>query len=338
MPRPDAHSSVMPFGDHLEELRHRLILGLLGLVPIAIAAFLSGRVLLEILIGPVQRALLESGLPATLQATGPLEVFATYMRVSMITALLVGSPWLVYQGWRFIAPGLYAGEQRFVRILVPLSAALVVTGVLFLYYVIFPIVLAFFIGFGSTLGAPETKTADPPAGVVLPEIPVLEADPPAPEIGAQWVNHELMQQRVCVGYEDGMPVVAGTPLTHIAGVVQQYRVSEYIKLFLSLALAFAIGFQMPVVVLLLGWSGLITPKTLRKYRKHVVLGCAIAGAVLTPADPVSMVLLAMPLYGLFELGMVLLILLPASRVAGGFATKPDPRSEPRREPPDAGDE
>ena len=337
MPRPDADIAVMPFGDHLEDLRRRLILGLLGLVPIAIVAFLSGRVLLEILIGPVQRALLESGLPATLQATGPLEVFATYMRVSMIAALLVGSPWLIYQAWKFVAPGLYSGERRFVHVLVPLSTLLMVTGVAFLYFVIFPIVLSFFIGFGSTLGAPRAETAPPPPGVVLPEIPVLEADPPTPAVGAQWINHGLMQQRVCVGYEEGEPVIAGTPLARSAGVVQQYRVSEYIKLFLSLALAFAIGFQTPVVVLLLGWSGLITPKTLRKYRKHVILGCAIAGAVLTPADPVSMVLLAIPLYLLFELGMVLLILMPASRVAGGLV-RPDPRSQPRREPPDAGDE
>ena len=88
---------------------------------------------------------------------------------------------------------------------------------------------------------------------------------------------------------------------------------------LNLALAFGIGFQTPVVVLLLGWAGIVDRKTLAKYRRYAVAISAVAGAILTPADPLSMMLLAIPLYVLFELGMLLLVVFP-------------PKLNPDREP------
>jgi sec-independent protein translocase protein TatC len=69
-------------------------------------------------------------------------------------------------------------------------------------------------------------------------------------------------------------------------------------------------------VLLLGWAGVIEPKGLGKYRKHALMACAVAGAILTPADPISMLVLAVPLYFLYELGLILCLVLPAERVAG----------------------
>ncbi len=100
-------------------------------------------------------------------------------------------------------------------------------------------------------------------------------------------------------------------MTRGAGISQQYKISEYIRTLLNMGLAFGIGFQTPVVVLLLGWAGIVTRQTLAKYRRHAVGACALAGALLTPADPLSMVLLAIPLYLLFELGMLLLRVWPA---------------------------
>ena len=81
----------------------------------------------------------------------------------------------------------------------------------------------------------------------------------------------------------------------------------------------------------IGWVGIIEPTNLLKYRRHVVMVCLVLGAVLTPADPLSMLLLAVPLYVLFEFGVVLHRVLPAERVSGGFSRK-------NREGPDAGDE
>ena len=93
-----------------------------------------------------------------------------------------------------------------------------------------------------------------------------------------------------------------------------------------LALAFAGGFQTPVIVLLLGWSGIIDRAFLRKYRKHALLVTAVIAAFMTPGDPTTMFLLWVPLYVLYELGGVLLGLFPARNVAQGlrFGRKPKP--------------
>ncbi len=329
----------MPFGDHLEELRRRLAIGLLGLLPIFVVAVIFGQDLLALLIEPVQNELRQAGLPATLQQTSPVETFGSFVRVVLITTVLAGAPWLLWNVWRFVAPGLYANEKRFVYVLIPMSGVLTVLGVLFLYFVIIPVILSFFIRFGSGIGEPSTPIVDVPAGVVLPTVPVLPGDPPAPDVGQSWFNTKLMQWRVCVRMEGATAVVRGVDAVAGTGIAQQYRVSEYVKLFLSLALAFAIGFQMPVVVLLLGWSGIVDRALLGKYRRHVALVCVLGGALLTPADPVSMVLLAVPLYLLFEFGMILLVLLPAERVSRGIGVIPDDRAHAAgREPPDAGDE
>lgn len=317
-PAREIDDAMMPLGDHLEDLRRRVVLALLGLVPILVASLLVGRTVLDLLILPVQRAMVTSGLSASMQATGPLETFGAYLRVSLVLTLLVGSPWLLWQLWLFVRPGLYVNERRFVHVLVPMSAALTTAGVLFLYFVIMPVVLAFFIRFGGTVGVVASEPRVPPAGTVMARAPVLEADPVAPEVGDEWINLRLNQRRTCIGYEGERPIIAGTQLSIGFGIQQQYRVSEYVRLFLQLALAFSLGFQTPVVVLLLGWAGLVERSSLVKYRRHAAMGAAVLGAVLTPADPLSMILLGGSLYVLYELGGVLLVLMPAHRVAGGF--------------------
>lgn len=318
----------MPLGDHLEELRKRLIVALLGLVPFLVGAVAVGRWVLDFLTVPAKRALADAGLPPVFQATSPLEVFGAYTKVVLLLTLLGGSWWIVIQLWKFVSPGLYAQERRFVYVLVPMSFALTVTGVLFMYYAMLPVVLGFFIEFGSTLGAEDSMNAarivevSPEVMGALPVIPVLAGDPAEPSVGQTWINSELMQQRTCVEVgADGARVIVGSPLQVTVGVAQQYRLTEYIKLVLTFALGFAVGFQMPVVVLLLGWAGILSRGSMAGYRRYVLMGCLVVGAVLTPADPISMMLLGGPLYMLFELGLVLLQVMPASRVAGGFSWK-----------------
>lgn len=313
----------MPLGDHLEELRRRIVLALVGLVPFFVLALLVSRGVLEFLLVPVRAALRDAGLPPVIQSTGPIEVFGSYMRVALILTILAGSWWLLTQLWLFVRPGLYHAERRFVYILIPMSVLLTALGTVFMYTVMLPVVLAFFITFGSTLGVPEYRPVDLPAGVVLPEAPVLQGDPPNPRPGQHWINLELREARFCLSIDDsGRPLVAGTALTSGSGILQLYRLSEYVKLILMLALGFAIGFQMPVVVLLLGWAGVVEPRDLTGARRYMLMGCMVAGAFLTPADPLSMLLLAVPLYLLYELGLILLRVLPASRIAG---TEPEMR-------------
>lgn len=343
--------AVMSFGDHLEELRLRLILALLGVVPILILALAFSKPLLDAILKPALAALAAQGLPAQMLQTGPAETFLTTLKIAVIATILVGSPWLLYQAWLFVAPGLHSNEKRFVYILLPLSAGLTISAIAFLYKIMLPMVMAFFIGFGTSFTNNSVNTAPLPDGVVLPTVPVLKADPPKPDVGNMWINDSIRALRIAVSKSDDQVLVLGMPLTKSTGIVQQYRVSEYTSMFLSLALALSLGFQMPVVVLLLGWVGILDPVGLLRFRRHMLLISFILGAVLTPADPLSMIMVALPIYGLFEFGVLLHRLLPAERVARGFGSKhkastqqaadaaemPDRAQTSDKEPDDAGD-
>lgn len=323
----------MGLGEHLDELRRRVMWGVLGLIPILIVALVYADGLLAIMLQPVLRALRDAGLPPMLQATGVLETFMTWFKVAMIATLVVGAPWVLFQAWKFVAPGLYASERRFAYILTPLSITLTAAGVVFMYFVMLPAGLFFLVNFGNDLGAQQVEAAPLPAGVVLTAWPVLKADPDAPQPGQVWINESLKEIRVCISVTksaEGKTIadVRGTTLTKQTTVAQQYRIREYVDLFFGLTLAFVVAFQLPVVVLLLGWVGLVTPKGLGKYRKHAFMICAVAGAILTPTpDPLSMMLLQVPMYLLFELGVLLLRLLPASRVRGKGPRRGDPQPE-----------
>jgi sec-independent protein translocase protein TatC len=321
MPPEEHHDrddfATMSFGDHLEDLRRRLILALVGLVPIFAAALIVSRGVLDYLLVPAQEQLRRHQLPAFLQATGPVETFGSYVRVALVLTVLVGAPWVLYQFWLFVAPGLLPRERRFAYFLVPLSAVLMFAGVAFLYRILLPLILSFFITFGSEIGVRKVPAGPLPEGVVLPSAPLLDHDPVAPEPGTFWINTRLSELRIAAG-GDGGPSVLSAPLTRSGGISQQYRVSEYVKLLFQLALAFAIGFQTPIVVMLLAWSGILTLEYMASRRKYVVLICTIAGAMLTPADPISMILLAVPLYLLYELGMIMARFITPRRIAAGL--------------------
>ena len=324
----------MPLGDHIEDLRRRLILALLGLVPILLVALIFGREIIDWMLVPLRETLRNRGLPPVVQVTGPMETFGAYIRVSLAVAVLFGLPWLLYQAWKFAAPGLYAAERRFVYVLAPMSIGLTGAAIAFLYFIMMPLVLTFFIGFGQTLGGQDPGRAEPPPAMVFPEIPALPGDPPNPGPGQMWINTRLQELRIAVGSlpavevadpeevlpEDEPPPkvrILGSPLALTAGLSQQFRVSEYIKLMFHLTLAMAVAFQTPVAVLLLCWTGLIDPRRMGKYRKYAILASAVLGAVLTPADPLSMIALAVPLYVLYELGLWIARVLPAEKLAGG---------------------
>lgn len=333
-PRRLIDPRTMSFGEHLEELRRRLILALVGIAPIFVLAMYFGGLLLGLLLDPARAQLRAAGQPATLQVTGPLETIGAYLRVALVVTIMLGLPWVIWQAWLFVSPGLYEHEKRFARLLIPMSALLSLLGIAFLYFVMLPAMLLFLIRFGAGVGQPEVATAPVPAGIVLPQgLPALDADPVDPAPRSVWYNLALHEFRYAVPSADGTTTaeIRGTAMSRTAGIAQQYRVSEYTSLVLFMGLAFALGFQTPVVVLLAGWVGLVDRAFLAKNRKYALFICAVAAAVLTPSpDPFSMLALAVPLYLLYELGMLLLKVLPASRVARGL-------NGPTREPPSAGD-
>lgn len=317
----DRHT--MSFGDHLEDLRRRVTVALVGVLPIFAGALYFGKEILGFLIVPVQQQLKAAGQPTNMQVTGPLETFSSYLHISFVVTVLVGSPWILWNLWKFVAPGLYRHEKRFVYFLLPMSGILTVVSAVFLYLAIMPAMLSFFINWGSDVGRQATAQVDLPTGMVLPQVPTLPGDPRDPPAGSMWFNSELNQLRIAGPAEEGKEQeIFGSNVTKGAGVTQNYRLNEYMSLFLTLALAFAVAFQMPVVVLLLGWVGIIDRSFLARYRKQAIMACAIAGALLTPGDPLSMMMMAVPLYGLYELGGWLLKVFPSDKISG----KRDPRA------------
>jgi len=323
----------MPLGEHLEELRRRIILGLIGPLIFVCIVLVFGKEIIGWLTRPLLVALHSAGLPPQEYPTTAMAMFNVYLKVSLIGGLILGLPWLVYQLWLFVAPGLYAHERKFVTMLVPGSVVLTLSGLAFMYYVMLPLMLWFFIGFTLSFGVPSLEpglfadrlpgqqqvdvpsagygpaalglgAAEPVGeiGAFTPaRLPVTYTDPMLPKEGDAWIKlpegemryfarGRLFRQRFTSSAS------MATPLFHI---------EPYISMVVWLGLAFAIAFQLPLVLLLLGWVGIARADRLRRGRRFAFLGCFVVGMLLTPADPISMIALALPLYFLYELGVVL---------------------------------
>ncbi|MCC6428049.1 MAG: twin-arginine translocase subunit TatC [Phycisphaerales bacterium] len=323
---PSEHT--MSFGDHLEELRRSVFWAIGGVFPIFFIALYYSRNLVQLIIAPVREALHDAHLSTGLVSTGVFETFNASMQMALIATIILGSPWILWQVWKFIAPGLHDYERRFVYILLPLSALLTTIGIAFFYFLVLPIILAFMINWSVMGDLNKQPTAPLPQGIVLPTIPILDTNPENPPLGSMWINK--LDQRLYFGVPsaDGRSVVAyGTDLGPSAAISPSYRVAEYLGTLVAMALSFAAAFQTPVVVLMLGWVGIIDTKFLAKFRRHAVLASLVLGALLTPGDVISFVMVVIPMYLLYELGGILLRILPAHRVARGFLAKAKPRDD-----------
>jgi len=178
-----------------------------------------------------------------LKSMAPAEAFMAYMKVSLMSGLILTAPWVFYQIWAFVAAGLYPIERRYVYRAVPFSAALFIIGALFFLFVIARVTLVFFLSFGDVVSVASTWT-----------------------------------------------------------------LQKYISFVTILMLVFGVAFQTPIAVFILVRTGLVSIKTLRRNRKYVILGLAFVSAVATPSpDPFSMLALLLPLYALYELGIILSI-------------------------------
>ncbi len=226
----------MSLGDHLEELRARLILAIIGLVLGTVVCLFFGKYLISFIERPYTR--LRPDTPLVVLA--PADAFVGYMKICLIAGLILSSPWVFYQLWMFVAAGLYSNERRYVQITVPFSTALFVAGALFFIYLVAPISIAFFLKFGEIIN-----------------------------VGASWTFQ------------------------------------KYVSFITMLMLVFGIAFQTPIAIFILNKTGLVSLRSLKKSRKFVLLGVFIVAAIATPPDAISQVTLAIPLYALFELGILL---------------------------------
>lgn len=312
----EAGGEVMSLGDHLDELRTRLIYALLGLAPIFIAGLFFSKTILGFLITPMKKALQNEQLPAKFLATELFEVFSSWVLIAFLVTVIVGFPWVLYQAWRFVSPGLYIHERRFVYILMPLSVALSILGVLFMYVVALPAMLHFFVHFSTTIQDFATEIKIVEHAAPLPNVPVVEGDPSSVKIGDMWVNTPLQSFRICIGMAGEVPQILGVPLERPSAIQQTPKVREYLGQIITFGIMFALAFQAPVVVLLGGWVGFFTIPSLKKSRRIAIFIIAAISAVVTPPDPLSMMLLAVPLYILYEFGVFLLWIFPSPRALG----------------------
>jgi len=138
---------TMSLGDHLAELRMRIILALLGLVAGLVICLFFGSYLMHIISQPYEFAMRQTGKEPMLLAIRPPETFLVYLKTCLLFGLIVSSPWVFYQLWAFVSAGLYPHERRYVIIIAPISAALFAAGAIFLIKIIAPMTMLFFVKF-----------------------------------------------------------------------------------------------------------------------------------------------------------------------------------------------
>ncbi len=140
------HDTTMSLGDHLEELRGRLISAIIGLVIAVVICLCFGKYIVAFIEKPFVDKL---GDEARLQSISPAEGVISYMKIGLISGVILASPWIFYQLWQFVAAGLYPHEKQYVYKSIPFSAGLFVTGALFFILVIAPQTLKFFVLFNE---------------------------------------------------------------------------------------------------------------------------------------------------------------------------------------------
>ena len=340
---PQTDDAAMPLGDHLDELRRRLIYALLGVAAALVVTAVFGLRIATWVMQPLLQAQDVLGLTPQLIVTDPTAGFTTvYFPVVLVAAAVLACPWIFYQFWRFVSVGLYRHERKAVYLLVPFSTLLTALALAFTYYILLPVSLLFFMNFATLYPPAELTSRNPIMGVLasayagpdgrndpmappdgtvadpvplpasldrLPSLPVLDAPPAGAADGAVWIDRTQHRLMVMLG---GRPRHVPVQSDHLINPLPQ--AGHYIKFACFMTLTVAGAFQLPVAMLILGFTGLMDAGWLARQRRYALFVAVILSAIATPADPLSMFLLAVPLYSLFEVGLLCMRL--ARRRAG----------------------
>jgi sec-independent protein translocase protein TatC len=223
------------FISHLVELRDRLLKAILAVIVVFLCLFPWARDLYAILAKPLIAALPVGG---QMIATDVVGVFLVPVKVALLVAFVIALPYVLYQVWAFVAPGLYIHEKRLVLPLVVASSVLFLVGMSFAYFLVFPVVFKFM-------------------AKIAPE-------------GVAWMTD----------------------------------IDKYLSFVLTTFVAFGVTFQVPVVVIVLVRVGVVSVEKLKDIRPYMIVGAFVIGAIFTPPDVISQVMLAVPLWLLYELGIV----------------------------------
>lgn len=231
---PSNEGDQQPFVSHLIELRDRLLRVVLAVIVIFLGLTPFANWLFSRLAGPLTAHLPEGSSMVAIDVASP---FFTPFKLAMVLSIFIAMPFILYQAWAFIAPGLYQHERKRTMPLLISSTLLFYVGAAFAYFAVFPLVFGFL-----------TQTA--PEGV------------------------EVMTD-----------------------------ISRYLDFVLTMFFAFGIAFEVPVAVVLLMWTGVVSPQSLKSKRAYIIVAAFVIGMLLTPPDIISQTLLALPMWLLFEIGV-----------------------------------
>jgi sec-independent protein translocase protein TatC len=224
-----------PLMTHLIEFRNRVLRSVLAVLIIFAGLFSFSNEIYLYISEPI-RAFLPAN--TNMIATEVASPFLTPFKLTLVLSVFAAMPFILYQIWAFLAPGLYKREKKIVLPLFFSSVFLFYAGMAFAYYVVFPLVFMFF-------------TSIAPDGIsVMPDI------------------------------------------------------RSYLDFVLKLFFAFGLSFEIPIAVVILSWMGAVEPNNLAKKRPYVFVLCFILGMLLTPPDIISQTLLAVPMWLLFEVGIL----------------------------------
>jgi sec-independent protein translocase protein TatC len=223
------------FISHLVELRNRIMKASLAIIVVFLCMMPWSGQIYDFLASPMMAAL---PIHSKMIATGVITPFLIPLKVTLLAAFIVALPWVLYQAWAFVAPGLYAHEKKLVAPLVISSSVLFVTGVAFCYLFVFNVVFK--------------------------------------------VINELAPKSITVAPD----------------------IENYFDFVMTMFIAFGLTFEVPVVVVVLVRMGLVSVEKLKQFRPYVIVGAFVVAAIVTPPDAMSMLLLAVPLCVLFEVGLL----------------------------------
>ncbi len=221
----------MPFLDHLEELRWRIIKSLIAVVIFTIISFFFSDYILDFLLITTRN--LKN--PIELQVLKVQTVFIIKLELALIAGIIFSLPVIFYQIWAFVAPGLLESERKYVIPVITLATVSFIVGAAFAFFVIIPFALDFFLS-------------------LVPQ-----------------------------------------------NVKNNIALDFYFGFVARLVLVFGIVFELPVISLLLTRLGILKPEFLKKYRRYAVVIIFVLAAILTPPDPTTQILLALPLIILYEI-------------------------------------
>jgi sec-independent protein translocase protein TatC len=224
-----------PFMSHLVELRDRLLRAVLVVLVVFLGLFAFSNELYALLAEPLLVHLPQG---SSMIATEVASPFLTPFKLSMVTAIFISMPFILYQLWAFIAPGLYKHEKSLAFPLLFSSIILFYLGMVFAYFVVFPLIFGFFTGI------------------------------------------------------------------QLQGVTMMTDITRYLDFVLKMFFAFGIAFEVPIATIIVIATGMTTAEKLANKRPFIIVIAFIVGMLLTPPDVVSQMLLALPMWILFEFGLI----------------------------------